>query len=522
MRTARPRPILVLVLVGAAAACAPTPPPAPRYLPVAESAAPLDTNPDDIAVLNRVSWGAGTSSAQALAAEGLDRYLQSQLRPSPDDGLPKDVQVDIASMDISQKTLPQINEDVQVLRDAAKAARGTPDHEAAQKAYRQKLGDYARQSATRSLLRDLYSRNQLKEQLTWFWMNHFNVSQNKAEIRELIGDYEETAIRPHVLGKFRDLLAATVFHPAMLQYLDNAQNAAGHINENYAREIMELHTMGVGSGYTQKDVQELARILTGVGVNLSGKQPNVRPDLRGQYRAGNLFEYNPNRHDYGDKVFLGISIKGEGLEEVAEALAILSAEPATARHISEQLAQFFCCDTPPDSLVDAMAATFRARDGDIGAVLQTLFASPEFKASLGRKFKDPIHFAVSALRAAYGDTVILNAQPLLNWLNRMSEPLYGHETPDGYALTEAAWSGPGEMETRFEIARQIGLGHSGLFKLPDDTAKEPAPPPAIQATRYYQAIAPTLGAATVAALAQEKSSTDWNMLFLSSPEFMRR
>jgi uncharacterized protein (DUF1800 family) len=269
-------------------------------------------------------------------------------------------------------------------------------------------------------------------------------------------------------------------------------------------------------------VQELARILTGVGVNLSGKQPNVRPDLRGQYRAGNLFEYNPNRHDYGDKVFLGISIKGEGLEEVAEALAILSAEPATARHISEQLAQFFCCDTPPDSLVDAMAATFRARDGDIGAVLQTLFASPEFKASLGRKFKDPIHFAVSALRAAYGDTVILNAQPLLNWLNRMSEPLYGHETPDGYALTEAAWSGPGEMETRFEIARQIGLGHSGLFKLPDDTAKEPAPPPAIQATRYYQAIAPTLGAATVAALAQEKSSTDWNMLFLSSPEFMRR
>jgi uncharacterized protein (DUF1800 family) len=491
-------------------------------MPVAESAAPLDTNASDIATLNRVSWGAGTSTAQALAAEGLDRYIQGQLRPSADDGLPKDAQAEIAALDISQKTLPEINDDVRAMRDAAKGVKGTPDYEAAQKAYQHRLSDYAREAATRSLLRDLYSRNQLKEQLTWFWMNHFNVHQNKAEIRALVGDYEETAVRPHVLGKFRDLLAATVFHPAMLQYLDNAQNAAGHINENYAREIMELHTMGVGSGYTQKDVQELARILTGVGVNLSGKQPNVRPDLRGQYRAGNLFEFNPNRHDYGDKLFLGEAIKGEGLKEVAEAIAILSAEPATAHHISGELAQFFCCDTPPDSLVDAMAATFHARDGDIAAVLQTMFAAPEFKASLGQKFKDPIHYAVSALRAAYGDTVILNAQPLLNWLNRMSEPLYGHETPDGYALDEATWSGPGEMETRFEIARQIGLGHSGLFKLPDDTAKEPAPPPAIQATRYYQAIAPTLGAATVAALAQAKSPTDWNMLFLSSPEFMRR
>ena len=144
------------------------------------------------------------------------------------------------------------------------------------------------------------------------------------------------------------------------------------------------------------------------------------------------------------------------------------------------------------------------------------------QASLGRKFKDPVHYAVSALRAAYGETVILNSQPMLNWLNRMSEPLYGHETPDGYPLTEAAWSGPGEMETRFEIARLVALGHSGLFKLPGDTAKDPAPPPNIQQTRYYKAIAPTLGPATLAALAQTKSPADWNMLFLSSPEFMHR
>src|SRR5580692_2177615 len=127
-------------------------------------------------------------------------------------------------------------------------------------------------------------------------MNHFNVSQNKNDIRALVGDYEETAIRPHVLGKFRDLLAATVIHPAMLIYLDNSQNAAGHINENYAREIMELHTLGVGSGYTQDDVQELARILTGLGVNRTGEIPKLRLAVAHYYRGDGLFEFNPNRH----------------------------------------------------------------------------------------------------------------------------------------------------------------------------------------------------------------------------------
>ena len=510
------------LVVGVTAGCTPTRPSAPHYTPVPESTAPLATDPGDIAVLNRISWGSNTSSAQTLKAAGIRRYLQNQLHPSANDGLPANAQGQIAAMDISRLSLTEINDDIRGLREAAQKLKGTPAYDAAQKIYQERLSDYARQAATRSLLRDLYSKNQLKEQLTWFWMNHFNVSQNKGEIRAFVGDYEERAIRPHVLGKFRDLLEATAFHPAMLQYLDNAQNAAGHINENYAREIMELHTMGVGSGYTQNDVQELARILTGVGINVSGKLPNLKRGLRDQYRSGNLFEFNPNRHDYGDKVFLGRPIKGEGLREVAEAIALLSAEPATAQFVSNQLAQYFCCDAPPKPLVDAMAATFRNTDGDIAAVLQTMFAAPEFKASLGSKFKDPIHYAVSAVRAAYGDTVILNDQPLRNWLNRMAEPLYGHETPDGYPLTEAAWSGPGEMETRFEIARLVGLGHSGLFRLPADTGKEPAPPPNIVQTRYYVALAPTLAPATVNTLAQTKSVTDWNMLFLSSPEFMHR
>ena len=504
-------------------ACTPTPPPAkPQFHAVTETPAPLDSVPSDMAVLNRVSWGAETADAQVLARQGIRGWLEQQLRPSADDGLPPDAAAQIAAMEISQKSVVQIQAEVRALQQAAQKSKGSPDYDANQKAYQQKLNDLAREAQTRSLLRDLYSQNQLKEQLTWFWMNHFNVHQNKNDIRALIGDYEETAIRPHVLGKFRDLLAATAIHPAMLVYLDNSQNAKGHINENYAREIMELHTLGVGSGYTQQDVQELARILTGMGVNFTGEPAKVAPTLAVYHRGKDLFEFNPNRHDFGDKVFLGTQIKGGGIKEVDDALTILSIQPPTAHYISTELAQYFCCDNPPDSLVNAMAATFKSSDGDITQVLRTLFASPEFKASLGLKFKDPIHYAVSALRAAYGQQVILNPQPLLNWLNRMGEPLYGHETPDGYAMTEAAWSGPGELETRFEIARQIGLGHSGLYKMPGDAAPEPAPPPLIQQTRYYQVLAPTLSPATMRAISQGQAPADRNMLFLSSPEFMHR
>jgi uncharacterized protein (DUF1800 family) len=512
-------PALLLIAAG----CAPkTPPPPPQFHAVAESSAPLDTNPADMAVLNRVSWGLQTADAQTLRREGLSAWLDRQLHPSTDDGLPSDAQNQIAAMEISQKSLVEINDEIRAMRQAAQAKKGTPDYDAAQKAYQQKLSDLAREAATRSLLRDLYSRNQLKEQLTWFWMNHFNVAQNKNDIRAFVGDYEETAIRPHVLGKFRDLLAATVTHPAMLEYLDNFQNAKGHINENYAREIMELHTMGVGAGYTQNDVQQLALVLTGMGVNLTGQPPAVQKNQRQPYRGAGLALFNPNRHDYGDKAFLGGTISGEGLEEIDKAVAILALEPPTAHFISRELAEYFCCDVPPDTLVNAMAATYLRTDGDIAAILRTLFASPEFKASLGTKFKDPVHFAVSAIRAAYGQQVILNAQPLLGWLNRMGEPLYGHETPDGYPMIAAAWSGPGQMETRFEIARLIGLGHSGLYKLPGDTRPEPAPPPFILQTRFYQAIAPNLSAATASALNQGQSPADKNLLFLSSPEFMNR
>ena len=509
----------------------------------------------DLAFVNRLTWGE-TAEGATLAGKSRRAWLEDQLHPGDDDGLPQEVQAVIANMEISQKPLEEIAAETRemqlAIRDARKNTKSDDktDTQDVIKPYRQKLVSLAVQAQARSLLRDLYSKNQLKEQLTWFWLNHFNVYARKGQVAALVGDYEETAIRPHVLGKFRDLLTATVFHPAMLQYLDNRQNAADKINENYAREIMELHTMGVGSGYTQKDVQELARILTGVGVNLSGKPRPFARLARADYRTdvgkGGLFEFIPRRHDDGDKLFLGQTIKGAGLEEVTQAIDLLSRQPATARFVSRQLAQYFCCDAPSDSLVDAMAATWKRTDGDIAAILKTLFDSREFDKSLGTKFKDPMHYAISALRAAYGSQVIQNPLPLIAWLNRMGELPYGHETPDGYPLTAASWSGPGEMATRFDVAQQIGGGAQGLFKpitpqmlatlranlgagpqanlqtvfQPDP--QDRTPPPALQQTAYYTALTPILSPATSKAIAQGTSQADRNALFLSSPEFMRR
>jgi uncharacterized protein (DUF1800 family) len=477
----------------------------------------------DLALVNRLSWGE-TAQADTLGWQSARAWLQAQLHPSDDDGLPPDIQAQIDSMEISHTSMLDLTREVRALQKTANALKGTPDFDAANKAYQQKLNDLSRQAQVRSLLRDIYSKNQLKEQLTWFWMNHFNVFAGKGEIRAELADYEDT-IRAHALGKFGDLLAATVMHPAMLQYLDNAQNAAGHINENYAREIMELHTLGVGSGYTQQDVQELARILSGLGVNLTGEPPRGQPK-KGDYRGKDLTLFNPDRHDFGDKTFLGTTIEGEGLDEMQKAITILVLQPPTAHFVSRQLAQYFCCDAPPERLVNAMAATWKQSGGDIAQVLNTLFASRDFQASLGTKFKDPIHWTVSALRATAGSNAILNAQPILNWLNRMGEPLYGHETPDGYPLTEAAWAGPGEMATRFEIARQIGVGPPQLYQpQPDPTQPPPAPPPrmpppALQQSAYYQSV--SLSPATAGAITQGATPADQNMLYLSSPEFMRR
>lgn len=476
--------------------------------------------PHDLALINRLSWGVTPALAGDAVRAGMRSFINSQLHPGKDDMLPPEISARIAALHVSEYPALAFGEAVAQQRRRINMIPDPDQKAEAQKMLREQIAELGQEAQEKSLLLDLYSRNQLQQLTTWFWINHFNVFLPKADIRVYLAEYEDT-IRAHALGTFRDLLAATMHSPAMLLYLDNAQNADKHINENYAREIMELHTLGVNGGYTQKDVQELARILTGLGVNQTPETPNVRRELRSQYRRIGAFEFNPNRHDYGSKIFLGRNISGSGPAEIDEALDLLANSPATAHFISGKLATFFVSDNPPPSLVDRMAATFRRTGGDIAAVLATCFSSPEFDASLGGKFKDPMHYAISAVRLSYGDKPIVNVQPIRNWLNRMAEPLYGHETPDGYPLTEAAWAGPGAMATRFEIAHIIGSNGAGLFAPPGPQPGGPPVLPQIEGPLYQQSIGPTLAATTISVLDKAASPRDWNTLFLSSPEFMK-
>lgn len=482
----------------------------------------------DLRWLNTVTYGADQTTLGDLRRLGRKGFLDQQLTlPLAD---PPELAAVIAA-------LPNLQADaaaqIQSARDARQRIDALPDDDSKQQA-RQALNAQGREivadAARRHLLRALYSPAQLREQMTWFWMNHFNVYSGKGQVRLLLADYEERAIRPHALGRFRDLLMASVTAPAMLVYLDNAQSSANRINENYARELMELHTMGVsggpsGSRYTQQDVQELARVLTGVGVNLRGTPlPRLPPARAGLYRSEGLFEFNPARHDFGAKTLLGQRIEPAGFDEVARAVSILAREPATARFISAKLAAYFIADNPPPALVERMAQTFTYTDGDIAAVLRTLFLAPELDRQLAaptRKFKDPMVYVVSSMRLAYEGRPVTNLRPVMNWLNQLGEPLYGHVAPDGYPSSESAWASSGQMVRRFEIARAIGSGPAGLFA-GDGARPRGARFPMIGNKLYFDTIEATLGPATRAALGQAESQAEWNTVLLGSPEWMQR
>ena len=476
----------------------------------------------------RWTWGASVPAVAALSRSSAQAWLDAQLRPSSaPPTLPGPVQAQISAMTISQRPVAELVADMVQQRQAANALQDDAAKQAARSAWQQEMNRLAREAAQRHLLRAVYSPRQVQEQMTWFWLNHFSVFQGKGEIRAMVGDYEDAAIRPHALGRFRDLLGAVVRHPAMLQFLDNAQNAAGRINENYARELMELHTLGVDGGYTQQDVQELARVLTGVGVqtDLTRPPPKLPAPHQALYVRHGLFEFNPRRHDFGPKQLLGRPVHGQGMAEVDEALDRLARAPATARFISTRLAHYWLADDAPTGLIDRMAQTFQRSDGDIAATLRTLFTSAEFAGKAPSKFKDPMRYVVSALRLSYGDTPILNTAPALGWLDRLGQPLYGRQTPDGYPLADAAWAGSGQMETRFEIAKAIGAGRPDLSRAPAPATGAATPPLVPQGARAVYGQAPgeaTLSARTRQALAQAASPQEWNALLLSSPEFMRR
>lgn len=470
--------------------------------------------------IDRLTWGVNDTTAQAVAALGWDAWLEQQLQARPA-ALPASLQAQVDGMTIVREPMESLVPRIETQRRATDAIANDDTKKSARQAYQQEMSRLARESASRHVLRALHSPSQVHEQMTWFWLNHFNVHQFKANLRAMVGDYEERAIRPHALGRFRDLLGAVTLHPAMLRYLDNEQNAQGRLNENHARELMELHTLGVDGGYTQEDVQELARVLTGVGVNFGGRPAAaIRRELQAWHVQRGAFEFNPNRHDFGPKRLLGQPLSARGLPEVDEALDRLARHPSTARFISRKLARFWLSDEPPTDVVEAMARSFRDSDGRIATVLRTLFDAPIFWQA--RKFKDPMRFVMSALRQAYDERPILNTGPVLFWLNRLGEPLYGRQTPDGYPLDARAWDSAGQMAMRFEIARTLASGSAGLFRVEGPAAREEPAFPRLSTPVFFQWRAATLGPASHAALAQATSPQEWGTFLLSSPEFMQR
>jgi uncharacterized protein (DUF1800 family) len=316
------------------------------------------------------------------------------------------------------------------------------------------------------LTRDVYANAQLQEVMTDFWLNHFNVYLRKNEqMPYYLVSYERDVIRPRALGKFEDLLEAVAHSPAMMLYLDNAESmgpdspaaerakmvaarrpdankkTAAGLNENYARELMELHTLGVNGGYTQADVTQVARVLTGWTVN--------RPQFGGD------FIYAPNRHEPGTKKVLGTKIKENGEMEGRELLHMLAMRPATAQFLSRKLAIRFVSDEPPQALVDRMAKAYLASGGDIPSVLKTLFHSPEFWAASDyrAKVKTPLEFVVSAVRASNAN--IQNFQPLMNALRQMGMPLYGCMPPTGYKWDAGDWVSTGALVDRMNFALSL-------------------------------------------------------------------
>ncbi|HEV1284477.1 MAG TPA: DUF1800 domain-containing protein, partial [Bryobacteraceae bacterium] len=295
----------------------------------------------------------------------------------------------------------------------------------------------------------------LQEQLVDFWYNHFNVFLDKGNDRFMVPSYERDAIRPHVLGHFRELLESTATAPAMLFYLDNWQSVAPDVarrgrggkqtrglNENYGRELLELHTLGVDNGYTQKDVTEVARCFTGWTI----KNP----------QGGSTYTYNDRVHDKGEKVVLGVTIPaGGGKDDGEKVLDILAKHPNTAHFISKKLAQHFVADNPPQTLIDSMAKTFLATDGDIRAVLNTMLTSKEFlsQGAYQSKVKTPLEMIVSSVRATGAE--VDYAFPLANRIAQLGQPLYRKDTPTGYSSANAEWINSASLLARMNFALDL-------------------------------------------------------------------
>lgn len=326
--------------------------------------------------------------------------------------------------------------------------------------------------------------NPLLARLTEFWFNHLNVSVDKGSVKPFVGHYVLNAIRPNVLGRFDELLLASGRHPAMLYYLDQAQSVADGtmqgnqrrgLNENYARELMELHTLGVHGGYTQQDVHELARILTGWTV--APQQPEG-------------FRFAPRLHDAQPKTLLGQSFAAtapkNGEAEGVAAIRLLAMQPATARRVALRLAQWFVADQPPPALVDQLARTFQASQGDLRAVMRTLVASPAFWDPANKLFKTPFDYVCSVLTAAGGAQDDREVNQALGALNGAGQGIHRWPTPDGYKSDAATWLAPEALTRRADYAlavarREPQVDYLLPFMQPATTQRIDAQPPKLRA-----------------------------------------
>jgi len=447
-------------------------------------------------VLNRLGYGPRPGDVEAVRAMGTEAWIQRQLHPERIDDSAAAARV--AALATVSLPTAELRAGYEVPREARRAIQkkraemGDDASEAdRRRARREMVREYAgdmkgtpRQVVDElqqaKVVRAVYSERQLDEVLVDFWMNHFNVYANKGPAKFLVGAYERDVIRPNAWGRFEDLLAATAKSPAMLFYLDNWLSAdpkaasgpgrrgaggtprrARGLNENYAREVMELHTLGVDGGYTQKDVTEVARALT--GWSIAGLRPGPpmagrEPDLPMAGAGDSRFVFNARVHDRGDKVVLGRAIKGGGMEEGERVLHMLATHPRTARFISEKLARRFVADEPPAALVERAAATFERTGGDIRAVVTTIVTSPEFFAPEAReaKIKTPLEFVASAVRAS-GATV-KSARELARRIALMGMPLYQQQPPTGYKDTAEAWVSTGGLLARMNLASDLAAG----------------------------------------------------------------
>jgi uncharacterized protein (DUF1800 family) len=455
--------------------------------------------------LNRTSFGPTREELEKLQQSGITAYLDQQLSPEQiPDSVVADKVAELKTMRLSSRELLELYPQAAVAQ--AKDMDMTQMQGPRQVILELQLA---------RLIRAVYSRRQLYEVMVDFWSNHFNIFAGKGADRWLSTSYDRDTVRPHALGRFKDLLTATAQSPAMLFYLDNwmsvspqspaaktgPNNRRRGINENYAREVMELHTLGVDGGYTQKDIQEVARCFTGWTIE--------RPRGQGEFRFEQRF------HDSGAKTVLGTRIAaGGGMEDGLKVIDILANHPATAKFIATKLVRRFIADDPPATVVSRASAVFQQSGGDIASVVRAIIDSPEFFSGefYQSKVKKPLEYVASALRVTNAETKITH--PLLRYLNRMGEPLFLAQPPTGHPDMGASWISPDMLLTRMNFVSDLVGNRLPGSRVQKDTVGDQESMIAL--------IAPdSISAATRAAM-NEANGAESLALLLAAPEFQRR